>query len=195
MVYYQCMTEVQPLTDGQLIQAVIAGDANAYGQLMARYEAKFLRFATTIVHDEDDAVDVVQDAFIKIYQNLRLFDQNRQFSSWAYRIVRNVGLNFLRSRKRTFFGEAAELVLGNLASLMSPELEFAGIELRERVESALKGLPASYREPLQLHFLQEQSYKEISDKLAIPIGTVGTRINRAKAMFRQLWIRNRLVLD
>ena len=180
------MEDINP-TDGQLISQVLDGDSNSYGLLMARYESKFLRFAQTIVHDEDDAADVVQDAFIKIYQNLRSYDPKRPFSSWAYRIVRNEGLNFLRARKRMFFGETAELVLNNLASLLSPELEYAGVELRDRVGAALAQLPSNYREPLQLHFLEEQSYKEISAQLAIPIGTVGTRINRAKAMLRKLW--------
>lgn len=180
------MTEESP-TDQQLIQAVLSGDTNAYGQLMARYEAKFLRFAQTIVHDEDDAADVVQDSFIKIYQNLRAFDPKRPFSSWAYRIVRNEGLNWLRARKRTVFGETAEIVLGNVTSLLSPELEYASVELREQVGGALAQLPDSYRDPLERHFLKEQSYKEISDQLQIPIGTVGTRINRAKAMLKQLW--------
>lgn len=188
------MTEVQPTiearTDQALIRAVIAGEAEAYGTLMARYEAKFLRFAETIVHDEDDAADVVQDAFIKMYRHLRTYDPKRPFSSWAYRIVRNEGLNFLRSRKRTFFGEAAELVLANLASLVSPELEYAGVERRDRVGTALASLPVSYREPLTLHFLEERSYKEIAERLKLPIGTVGTRINRAKALLRRLWSRD-----
>lgn len=190
MVYYKPMREAsQPTeaTDQQLIQAILAGEVEAYGQLMARYESKLLRFAGSIVHDDDDAADVVQESFIKIYQHLRAYDQKRQFSSWAYRIVRNEALNFIRSRKRTFFGEAAEVVLTNLANLVSPELEYAGLELRDRMGQALQALPERYRSPLQLHFLEEQSYKEIAERLQLPIGTVGTRINRAKTMLRTWW--------
>ncbi len=174
-------------TDAALIATILAGNTGAYGDLMARYEAKLLRYAQTIVHDEDDAADVVQDAFIKIYQNLRAFDPKRPFSSWAYRIVRNEALNWLRARKRTFFGETAELVLNQLTSLVSPAADYATAELRTQVGTALQAMPASYRKPLELHFLEEQSYKEISQQLNIPIGTVGTRINRAKAMLRKFW--------
>ena len=173
--------------DVQIIKRVTSGEKNAFGELMARYEAAFIRFAQQYTHDEDDAMDVVQEAFIKIYRNLNSFNIKRPFTSWAYRIVRNEALNWLRSRKRLTFGETAEFILGQIMAIGSPELEFAHAETQTQLKETFKAMPHTYAEPLKLHFIEERSYKEISESLDIPIGTVGTRINRAKALFKRLW--------
>jgi RNA polymerase sigma-70 factor (ECF subfamily) len=176
-------------TDQQLIQLILAGNEETFGELMARYEAAFLRYASSIVHDADDAADVVQDAFIKIYRNLRAFDQRRAFSSWAYRIVRNEGLNWVRAHRRTVVGDAAEAVLNQVRSVSSPILDYLALETAERLEQCFAALPAGYRAPLTLHLRDDLSYHDISQRLSLPIGTVGTRIHRAKRLVQALWQR------
>jgi len=180
----------QQQTDAQIVQRVLKGEQIAFAELMQKYEPAFLRYAQQFTKDADDAADVVQESFIKIYRNLTAYDQKRPFSSWAYRIVRNESLNWLRSRKRVTFGETAEYVLNRMFASNSPELEYAAAETRDQLTSALNALPAAYREPLQLHAIEEQSYKEISAKLQLPIGTVGTRINRAKSLLKRVWTKS-----
>ena len=174
-------------TDSIIIKRVLNGEQNAFGELMTRYEAAFVRFAQRYTHDEDDALDVVQEAFIKMYRNLNSFNLKRPFSSWAYRIVRNESLNWLRARKRLTFGETAEYILGQIMAIGSPELELVQAETQTQLKATFSAMPKNYAEPLRLHFIEEQSYKEISETLNIPVGTVGTRINRAKALFKRLW--------
>lgn len=184
------VNEAQQPTDVEVIQQVLKGQQHAFGVLMTRYEPAFLRYAMQFTKDEDDAADIVQEAFIKIFRNLSGFNQKRPFTSWAYRIVRNESLNWLRARKRLTFGETAEYILGQIFAASSPDLEYAQVETQTRLRSVFAAMPKSYVEPLRMHFIEEQSYKEISTTLKIPIGTVGTRINRAKAQLKQLWSKH-----
>lgn len=177
-------------TDSQIIDKVLKGQQSAFSELMQKYEAPFLRYAQQFTKDADDAADVVQEAFIKIYKNLTAYDTKRPFSSWAYRIVKNEALNWLRARKRLSFGEAAEYVLNRMFAPTNPALEYAAVEAREQLAEVLNALPESYRKPLELHAIEEQSYKEISAQLNLPIGTVGTRINRAKSLVKRLWSKS-----
>ncbi len=188
----QLMTNEQQ-TDVAIIQRVLKGEQHAFSLLMAKYEAPFLRFATQYTKDPDDAADVVQEAFIKIYRNLTAYDKKRPFSSWAYRIVRNEGLNWLRARKRLTFGETAELILNQVFSASSPELEYAQVELQDRMRNCFAAMPETYAQPLKMHFIEEKSYQEIGQVLKLPIGTVGTRINRAKAMIKRIWSNHNII--
>ena len=180
----------QMQTDPEIIRQVLNGEQSVFAVLMAKYEPAFLRYAQQFTKDADDAADVVQEAFIKIYRNLTANDPKRPFSSWAYRIVKNEALNWLRSRKRITFGEAAEYVLNRVFAQSTPELEYVAVETHDQLSAALECLPVTYRKPLELHALEERSYKEISAQLNLPIGTVGTRINRAKSLLKRMWTKS-----
>lgn len=171
-------------SDAQLIAATIAGDTGAFGVLMARYEAKLTRYAESLTHDADDAADVVQEAFINVYEHLRSYDPARSFSSWVYRIVHNEALNWLRKARRTVTGEAAELKLQLTPTSDTPELAYAAVEARGQVVAGLAALPPQYAQVLRLRYLDEQSYEEIGARLNLPLGTVATHLSRAKTLLR-----------
>ena len=173
-------------TDEELVELVINQDQEKYGQLVERYEAKLLRYARTIVFDEDVAADAVQNAFIKAFINLRGFNPKLKFSSWIYRITHNEAINLLRKRQRELYPEDDSWFDTIADGRESVDLELDREFLAQEMARALRKLEIKYREPLILHFYQGKPYKEIGDILKLPTATVGTRIARAKARLRTI---------
>lgn len=171
-------------SDATLIARTLAGGTTAFGVLVERYEARLLRYAQSITHDADDAADVVQEAFINIYEHLHSYDSNRSFSSWAYRIVHNGALNWVRRAKRLVTGEAAQLRLERTPTNDSPERAYAAVERHTQLTAALAVLPGQYQSVLRLRYLEERSYDEIGRRLRLPLGTVATHLSRAKSLLR-----------
>lgn len=176
------MNDYHALPDEKLAVIVRTTDKEAYAELIRRYEDKLLRYAAYIVGDSNKAADVVQEAFIKAYVNLNGFDAKKKFSSWIYRIVHNEAVNILGKQKRHQpLDHALEYDSG-----VNLEEDVIKQELIRHTRKCLEHMPIQYREPLSLFYLEDKSYEEISDILRIPIGTVGTRITRAKAMMKTI---------
>lgn len=169
-------------SDEEIVEQVRSRDQELYAVIVDRYQHKLLRYARNVLRDEHKAADVVQEAFIKAFVNLHGFDTKLKFSSWIYRIVHNEAMNIIAKHKREVsMPEDMDIVSGeDIVADLSKE------EMRKQVEVCLARLPTIYAEPLELFFLEEKSYEEISDILRIPIGTVGTRISRAKALMKPL---------
>ncbi len=176
------MQTLQNFSDNEVVELVKKEDKNLYAEIIRRYEKKLLRYATYLVNDEQLAADAVQEAFIKAYVNLRSFNPKLKFSSWIYRIVHNQAMNLIASAKNNLVIEEALDVDSTI------DLEDALIkkELTEHLQHCLQKMSLLYKVPLVLFYLEEKSYEEISDVLRIPIGTVGTRINRAKHLVRNI---------
>lgn len=176
------MNDISQLSDEEVVEFVRTKDKEAYAEIIRRYQAKLLRYASYIMADNQMGADVVQEGFIKAYVGLKGFNTKRKFSSWIYRIVHNEAMNmFGKHRKQQSINEETEFDSG-----INLEDEFIKNELVGRTKHCLEQMPIIYREPLSLLFLEEKSYEEISDILRIPIGTVGTRVNRAKAIMKKL---------
>ncbi len=174
------MPKEATLSDEALVGEIRSRDRERYADLVKRYEGKLLRYATYLVHDDQKALDVVQEAFIKAYTNLNGFDMKGKFSSWIYRIVHNEAMNTLKRHRK-------EYPLVDFDAFESSEDLLADITKQEIITMAtecLDRLPEKYREPLVLMYLEDKSYEEISDIMRIPMGTVATRINRAKAQMK-----------
>lgn len=157
--------------------------------LYERYEEKLMRYIRRVAFATDEeAADILQESFIKIWKNLNAFDQSLKLSSWIYRIVHNEAISFLRQKKS--FGKNRNIPwdddrYANLPDDSLPE-EAGELENRDKLtHRILSRLPAQYKEVLILKFLENMSYEEISDILKIPEGTVAIRINRAKKIFRK----------
>lgn len=135
-----------------------------------------------LLGDESLAADVVQEGFIKAYINLNGFDIKKKFSSWIYRIVHNEAMNAVQKNKRHQpIDEYSDIESGT-----NLEDEFIKNEIIRHAHKCLEEMPLLYKEPLSLFFIEEKSYEEISDILRIPIGTVGTRVNRAKGLMKKI---------
>lgn len=172
------------LTDNEIIQKSLE-DLHYFACLYERYEPKFLRYIRKISQaTQEEANDILQDAFIKIWKNLNSYDDHLKLSSWLYRIVHNETISFCR--KKRSFGKNKVLDINDfrfefLVDESNPELDEE--ERFFMTHKVLDILDLKYKEVLVLKFLEKMNYEEISDVLKIPEGTVAIRINRAKKMF------------
>ena len=172
------------LKDAEIVEKSLV-EIDYFSCLYERYEKKLLRYVNRIsAVSREEAEDILQDAFIKIWRNLNNYDPAMKLSSWIYRIVHNETLSFWRKKKsygkdkRTAWTEdllAVEAV--NLEIDEDPDRTYT------LTHDILDLLPIKYKSVLVLKFMESMSYEEISDVLKIPEGTVATRINRAKKAF------------
>ncbi|MBI4175398.1 RNA polymerase sigma factor [Candidatus Berkelbacteria bacterium] len=177
---------VHDVTDAHIVTNILAGDIDQYRRLVERYEAAGRRYVRMMLKDDDDVDDVLQEAFIKAYRNLRGFDLHRPFRPWFYRILRNEALNWIRNHRRWVLGERADLILERQTMATTPVEEIAKKEVRQMIRRSLDKLALIFREPLALYYLDERSYQEISDILRIPMNTVATRLRRGKQQLRAI---------
>ena len=169
-------------SDEEVVEMIRVKDKELFSELINRYEAKLLRYATYLIHDPDRAADAVQGAFIKAYINLNRFDVKKKFSSWIYRIVHNEVMNALK-KYRFEFPLLEEMDFEDKTKM---EENYSREEITKKINQCLGKLPAHYAEPVTLHFLEEKTYEEISSIMRIPMGTVAIRINRAKKILKNL---------
>ncbi|HBI34265.1 MAG TPA: hypothetical protein DEA43_02095 [Candidatus Moranbacteria bacterium] len=179
-------------TDEQLV-ALTLKDENFYAILIERYEEKLTRYILRISGgSKEDVEDTLQDVFISAYKNLNDFDPDLKFSSWIYRIAHNKVISHFRkitARPKTVTYEGDGQLLNILASDLDIARDLERKYTGEEVRSILEELDEKYREVLVLKFLEEKDYKEISDILEKPMGTVATLINRAKKQFKEKSLR------
>jgi len=180
------MKDFENLSDEEVAELVRSKDQELYRELVRRFQDKLLRYATYIVHDENQAADVVQEAFIKAFVNLKGFNTNKKFSSWIYRIVHNEAINQLKRSKKITPLSSHRWLEGKIKSDTNLESDFLRKEKEENIRRSLEKLPLKYSEPLALFYFEEKPYDEISDILRVPMGTVGTRISRGKKLLRGL---------
>ena len=180
--------DLQKMTDEQLVGETLK-NTQAYAFLVERYEKKLLRYIIRIsTNAKEDAEDVLQDVFLSAYKNLNDFDQDLKFSSWLYRIAHNKVISHFRkvtARPKTTTYEGDSQLLNILASeedlARNLERKYTAAEVRK----VLDLMDGQYQEVLVLKFLEEKDYKEISDILEKPMGTVATLISRAKKQFKE----------
>lgn len=168
-------------TDTEIVRLVKQGNADAFGELMERYEAKLTRYLGRFLADEDALADVLQDTLIKAYVNIQSFDENYPFSSWIYRIAHNEAVNAIKKKKSVPFSWFdPETLVPYFVHNDATEKDIDTATLKKDLEKVLDKLPSAYKEILILYFYEELSYKEIALILHISVSSVGVRINRAK---------------
>ncbi len=173
---------IDDYSDEKLLKLSL-GDNNFFTFLVNRYKEKFFYYLKAFAGFRNDEIeDVIQNSFIKIYKNLNNFDSKLKFSSWAYRIVHNEAIDEIRRQKRSNLPLFPELEIPDEKSDLISDLDE---KLEKKVVLAvLQELKEDYREVLVLRFFEDKDYKEISDILRKPLGTVCTLINRAKIQFK-----------
>lgn len=184
------MEEIIPeKTDEEIAILVQQGNSEMFGILMSRYKNKFFRYGRKLLPYMDNIEDIVQDIFIKTYENIQSFDVSQKFSPWIYRIAHNEFVNALRKKVRTPYK------LVNFDSILShPIYDDPAVVERERkdvqvlLDKELDKIPPLYREALILQYIEDLSYKEIADVLHIPIGTVGIRLKRGKEILKEMYL-------
>jgi RNA polymerase sigma-70 factor (ECF subfamily) len=179
---------MEELTDESISQKVQAGDIQLFGVLVERYEAKLQRYARRFLFGYEDAQDIVQDVFLKAYNNLRSFDPSLKFSPWIYRIAHNEFINAIRKKGReplSFFDP--DTLFPHPVAKEKADDEVQSNELKAMLDSCLDQLKPKYREPLVLYYYEDMNYQAIAEILHIPVSTVGVRLNRGKLSLQKIY--------
>lgn len=180
------MVGTNKTSDEQIVAAVCNGDAAKFALLIERYQNKLFYYVIKYVAESDKAEDIVQESFIKIYTNLRSFDQNKNFSSWAYRITHNNMIDSVRRDKPTVSIEENDWVSNIADSNVDIGADLELKQTRQEVQAAVCKLPLKYKDVVVLHYFEGYGYEDISDILGIPTSSVGTRLRRGKAKLKDL---------
>jgi RNA polymerase sigma-70 factor (ECF subfamily) len=177
----------QPATDGELVEAALAGDRDAFGDLVVRYQDRLFNTLVRILGSREDAADAAQDAFVQAYAKLESFRGASQFYTWLYRIAMNVALSRRRRRRPVASVDAAKESLGEepVDAADGPEADALSRERAEQVQAALGHLGDQQRKILVLREMEGFSYESIADILELPVGTVRSRLFRARLQLRE----------
>jgi len=167
------------------IDRCLAGDRAAYEELVLAHGDELVGILRAMLGNLDDARDVAQEAFVRAYSSLHRFDTRRPFRPWLFRIGRNLAINHLKARARR--AESQTLREIELTSeTKSPSANVLEGERRVAVERLLAQLRPQYRDVLVFGYMARLEYEQIATVMTIPVGTVKTWLNRAKASFRKL---------
>lgn len=181
----------EKLSDAEIVRLVLK-DQDKFLYLMQRYQEKLLRYIRRISKfGLEESEDLLQEVFIKVYQNLNSYNSDLKFSSWIYRITRNQVISYYRKQKvrpekATFDWEINDDILNNMKVEFNIEKDLDQEYLRKKINKILDKLDLKYREVLIYRFFEEKSYEEISDILKKSKGTVASLLNRAKKRFLKI---------
>ncbi|MBU1118789.1 RNA polymerase sigma factor [Patescibacteria group bacterium] len=175
-------------TDEDLVTLTLKNQ-DFYVCIMERYEGKLLRYVMRISRvSVEDGEDILQEVFIKVYQNLNGFDVKKSFSSWIYRIARNETISQARKRKvrpEVTYSVDDEVIAKKMIAEADVQKEVDQRIQSKEVRDIIESLSKKYRDVLVLRYLEDKSYEEIADILKKPPGTVATLLNRAKKVFKK----------
>lgn len=183
------MSETHRYPDEELIHRFQKGDEYAYLELVNRYRDKLTNFAFRFLGNSEDAEDIVQDTFVKLYTHRHFYRNIAKFSTWIYTITANLAKTELRKRKRRKVSFLSQMgtqdkdfdIPGDDTTDELAEGRFT----KSRIQNAIQKLPVHFRTAVILRDIQELSYEEISKILDVPLGTVKSRINRARLQLQE----------
>lgn len=181
------------MTEQELIKAAAGGDADAFGTLVERYQDKVYHLALRMCGQEEDAADVAQEAFLAAWRGLPAFRGEAGFATWLYRLTSNAAIDHLRRAKRQRGDvslDDADLGLDAPDQAPSPQERAEGAELRRAVAQGLGRLSEDHRQVLVLREVQGLRYEEIAGALDLDLGTVKSRIARARGALRKILVES-----
>lgn len=179
--------------DIQLVARARLGDERAFRTLLEKYERAVFSICLRMVRNRDEATDLAQESFIRVFGSLDRYNPAYAFSSWLFKITSNLCIDYLRKRRidttamdDPIDGEKGEIQRQYASPDPTPEAVFDRREKMGRLEAAIASLPEHYRIMLILRHQEDLSYEEIAENLSIPLGTVKARIHRAREMLKGL---------
>ncbi|MFD0715908.1 RNA polymerase sigma factor SigW [Paenibacillus sp. GCM10027626] len=184
--------ETVKLVESSLARMARKGDHSAFAEIVRLYQDKLYHMANRMLYNRQEAEDVVQDAFLRVYNNLDRYDDTLKFSTWIYRITTNLCIDRLRKRRPSYSLDAESNDhdgLDGYAMIPSddrtPESELLLSETQQIIHQAIETLPAKYKSVMVLRYLQDMSLQEIGDVLEVPVTTVKTRVHRGREFLRK----------
>lgn len=169
--------------DNQWVQEVLAGDKQAYAHLINKYKNPLYATILRMTKNPHDAQDLVQEAFIKVYEQLGKYDETGSFASWMYRVAINHCMD--EFRKKRYQMKQVEIEEGSMISGDTPELIFFKNEESRQLERLVATLPEDERIIILLRYVNELSYQEISELMETSLTTVRNKLHRAKKKMRE----------
>jgi RNA polymerase sigma-70 factor (ECF subfamily) len=182
------------LIEMRLARLAKLGDRGAFADLVELYKDKMYHLAYRMLSNRQEAEDVVQETFLRVFRNLSRYDETMKFSTWIYRICTNVSIDRLRKRKTMIYSLDADVASegeGNAlyAMLASEELTPEGhavlSDTQRSIRKAMDALPSKYKSVVILKYLHDMSLQEIGDVLGMPVTTVKTRVHRGREFLRR----------
>lgn len=174
--------ETEKEIDFTLMRAVQAGDMGAYNSLVSRYQDRLMNVIGRMLSSSEEAEDVVQETFVRVYQHRNSFNFHHCLSTWIYTIALNLARNELRKRRKFKFFDIDDMQGNESAFAVDPTVPS---RMPEAIQAALKTLPEKYRLAFVLRDMEELPYEEVAKVLNVPLGTVKSRVNRARLMLRE----------
>ena len=187
--------QLKPLDDSQVVAAFLAGNRRAFDELVERYQNRLLNFVYRTTGDRERGEDLVQETFIRVYRHLHRFDQSKKFSTWIYTIASNLAKNELRNRSRNPLvlfqtllknREADQRPLEWEDNTYRPDDLFRKRALKSQVDAAVDQLPEHHRTVFVLREMEGKTYEEIAEITDTNLGTVKSRLNRARNSFARI---------
>lgn len=165
------------------IQQVLAGDKQAYANIINKYKNQLYATILRMTKNPQDAQDLVQDAFIKVYRNLEKYDGSGPFAGWLYRIAINHCMD--EFRKKRYSTVQVEIDESKVVNREHPEVVFLKKEKSRQLERLITTLPEDERLTILLRYVNEMSYEEIGEVMDMPLSTVRNKLHRAKKKMRE----------
>ena len=181
----------EPLTDEELVSAVLQGDRERFGDLIERYQGRLINYLFRLLRNADDAHDLAQEVLVKVYQVLDRYDPQYKFSTWLFRVAQNAAIDQIRRRRLKVVSLRQEDDEGDDRDwdLPSPERgpygEMRNRERGEAIQEAIESLPWEYRELILLRHFGELPYEEIARMKRMPLGTVKNKLFRGRQMLKE----------
>src|SRR5919205_337318 len=181
--------------DSAVVSAFLSGEERAFQELVERYQTRLLNFIFRTIGDRERAEDLVQEVFIRVYRHIHRFDRSKKFSTWVYTIASNLAKNELRNRSRNPLvlfqtvqknSQDDDRPLQFEDSTSRPDDMYRKRHLRELVEESVAKLPEHHRNVFILRELEGKSYEEIAEITDCNLGTVKSRLNRARNSFAEI---------
>lgn len=176
--------------DRRLIAECLGGRRDAFGELVTRYQARLFNAAVRLVDNPEDAADVVQDAFLNAFQSLHTFKGDAEFFTWLYRIAFNTAISQKRKKRATVSLEADGTDPGiephDQSAYVKPGAALERTEEEQQLHDAMNRLSHEHREVLVLKDIEGLKYEDIAEALGVPIGTIRSRLHRARLELRDL---------
>lgn len=189
----QTAVRFKELSDHQLIEATKNGDEDAFAEIVRRYQNPLTNYLYRMLNDYEEAVDLAQESFVRVYFAIERYHSDYAFSTYLYRIGTNLAISEIRKRKRRKLFSLTGLYQydGDEDKEFQPEDDkplpeddLVTDEKREVIEKAIIALPEKYRVPIILREIEEKSYEEIAEILELGLGTTKSRISRGRGLLR-----------
>ncbi len=182
----------EPLSDEELVAAILRGERERFADLVGRYEGRLVNYLYRLLRSLDDAHDLAQEVFLKVYQALDRFDPHYRFSTWIFRVAQNAAIDQIRRQRLKLISmhrESDEDGEGRDWEFPSgrptPYADLRNRERGEAIQQAVDGLPWEYRELILLRHFGELSYEEIATLKRLPLGTVKNKLFRARQLLKE----------